>query len=152
FELIANDSRSCGGIFDVDAKRERLTELESRMGEAGFWNNQQTAQDVVQQVKTLRGWIEPFDALDSRVKSSLELDEMLSTDRDEAMEAELETELAGIDQDVEAFRLKSLLSGPDDFRDAQVEISAGAGGTEAQDWAEMLLRMCTRWAERRGYG
>ena len=53
--------------------------------------------------------------------------------------------------ELEAFRLRSLLSGPDDFRDAQVEISAGAGGTEAQDWAQMLMRMYTRWAERRGY-
>src|SRR5207244_6060498 len=83
--------------------------------------------------------------------SSIELDEMLAADSDEAMEAELETEIDAIDHDVEAFRLRSLLSGPDDFRDAQVEISAGAGGTEAQDWAEMLLRMYTRWAERRGY-
>src|SRR5207248_237888 len=93
FALNATDSRSCGGIFDVDAKRERLTELEARMAEAGFWDNQQTAQGVVQQVKGLRGWIEPFTALDSRVTSALELEEMLAGDRDEAMEAELETEI-----------------------------------------------------------
>jgi len=148
---IASDSRSCGGIFDVDAKRQRLTELETRMGEPGFWDNQQSAQGVVQQVKTLRGWIEPYDGLDARVTGALELEEMLVADHDEAMEAELETEVSAIDRDLEAFRLKSLLSGPDDFRDAQVEISAGAGGTEAQDWAEMLLRMYRRWAERRGY-
>src|SRR5947209_13305943 len=77
---------------------------------------------------------------------------MLATDHDDAMASELDSELAAIDRDIEDFRLKSLLSGPDDFRDAQVEISAGAGGTEAQDWAEMLLRMYKRWAERRGYG
>src|ERR1051325_3385405 len=77
---------------------------------------------------------------------------MLATDGDEAMSAELDAELESVDRELEAFRLRSLLSGPDDFRDAQVEIAAGAGGTEAQDWAEMLLRMYTRWAERRGYG
>ena len=152
FAHIANDSRSCGGIFDVDSKRERLTELETRMAEPGFWNGQQAAQGVVQQVKTLKSWIDPFESLSGRVESALELEEMLASDPDETMERELSTELAVIDADVEGFRLRSLLSGPDDFRDAQVEIAAGAGGTEAQDWAEMLLRMYTRWAERRGYG
>jgi peptide chain release factor 2 len=121
------------------------------MGEPGFWNNQQSAQGVVHQVKSLRAWTEPYDALDARVTGLLELEEMLGVDDDEGMAAELDDELIAIDRDVEAFRLKSLLSGPDDFRDAQVEISAGAGGTEAQDWAEMLLRMYKRWAERRGY-
>jgi peptide chain release factor 2 len=122
------------------------------MGEPGFWDNQLAAQGVVQQVKALRGWIEPFDGLDARVSETAELEELLASDHDEGMESEIETELSSIDRDMETFRLKSLLSGPDDHRDAQVEISAGAGGTEAQDWAEMLLRMYRRWAERRGYG
>ncbi len=151
FALNAIASLSCGGIFDVDVKRTRLSDLEGRMAEAGFWNDQQGAQAVVQQVKGLRGWIEPFDALSARVTTAIELDEMLATDADEGMAADLDAEASAIDRDLEAFRLRSLLSGPDDFRDAQVEISAGAGGTEAQDWAEMLMRMYTRWAERRGY-
>ena len=67
------------------------------------------------------------------------------------MSAEVDREVAALARDIEAFRLRSLLSGPDDFRDAQLEISAGAGGTEAQDWAQMLMRMYTRWAERKGY-
>jgi peptide chain release factor 2 len=67
------------------------------------------------------------------------------------MSAEIDRELNAIESDFGAFELRSLLRGPDDFRDAQVEISAGAGGTEAQDWAQMLMRMYTRWAERRGY-
>jgi peptide chain release factor 2 len=152
FAPIAKDSVSCGGIFDVDAKRLRLTELEARMSEPGFWSDQQKAQGVVQEVKGLKSWIEPFDALSGRVDGALDLEEMLASDPDEAMDAELGSELEAIDKAVEEFRLRSLLSGPDDFRDAQVEIAAGAGGTEAQDWAEMLLRMYTRWAERKGYG
>jgi len=68
------------------------------------------------------------------------------------MSAEVDQEVGTVESEVAAFELRSLLRGPDDFRDAQVEISAGAGGTEAQDWAQMLLRMYTRWAERRGYG
>jgi peptide chain release factor 2 len=67
------------------------------------------------------------------------------------MSAEVDREITAVEDELAAFELKSLLRGPDDFRDAQVEISAGAGGTEAQDWAQMLMRMYTRWAERKGY-
>ena len=121
------------------------------MSEAGFWSDQSRAQDVVQQVKGFKSWIEPFDALSGRVDSALDLEDMLASDSDEAMEREVAAEVDAIDAKLEEFRLRSLLSGPDDYRDAQVEIAAGAGGTEAQDWAEMLLRMYTRWAERKGF-
>jgi peptide chain release factor 2 len=121
------------------------------MAEPGFWTDQQTAQGVVQQVKSLKGWVEPFDKLAARVTSASELEEMLAADPDDDLSRELDTEVAAITSEREALRLRSLLSGPDDFRDAQLEISAGAGGTEAQDWAEMLKRMYERWAQRRGY-
>jgi peptide chain release factor 2 len=96
--------------------------------------------------------VDPFDKLWGRVQSALELDEMLALEPDPEMIAEVERETVAIAEEAEAFKLRSLLQGRDDFRDAQVEISAGAGGTEAQDWAEMLMRMYTRWAERKGYG
>jgi peptide chain release factor 2 len=121
------------------------------MSEPGFWDNQERAQDVVQQVKQLRTWIDPFDALAARVQGARELAELLDADPDADMAAELTGELDAIAAELDAFELKSLLQGPDDARDAQVEISAGAGGTEAQDWAQMLMRMYTRWAERRGF-
>ena len=146
-----SDSLSCGGIFDLDAKRETLRQLEDRMSAAGFWNDQQAAQAVVQQVKAVKGWVEPYDSLSGRVQSARELEEMLEAEPDDGLAAEIAREADAIGEELEAFRLRSLLSGPDDFRDAQLEISAGAGGTEAQDWASMLMRMYTRWAERRGY-
>jgi peptide chain release factor 2 len=121
------------------------------MSEAGFWSDQSKAQEVVQQVKSLKSWIEPFDSIHGRLEGALDLEDLLAGDPDEAMEREVAAEVDAIDQKLEEFRLRSLLSGPDDFRDAQVEIAAGAGGTEAQDWAEMLLRMYTRWAERKGF-
>ena len=121
------------------------------MSEPGFWSDQSKAQEVVQQVKGYKSWLDPFDGLSGRVDGAIDLEEMLASDPDEAMEAELSSEVEAIESKVEEFRLRSLLSGPDDFRDAQVEIAAGAGGTEAQDWAEMLLRMYTRWAERKGF-
>jgi peptide chain release factor 2 len=121
------------------------------MAEPGFWSHQEHAQEIVVQVKALKAVVEPYDRLDARYQSASELSDLLALEPDESMEAEITREAASLDDAVSAFELQSLLSGPDDGRDAQVEISAGAGGTEAQDWAQMLLRMYTRWAERRGY-
>lgn len=142
---------SYGGIFDVEAKRERLTTLEQRMSATGFWDDQDEARAVVQEVKVLKGWVEPYDRITGRVNSALELEELLAEEPDAGMSADLDTELRTIESELDAFELRSLLRGPDDFRDAQLEISAGAGGTEAQDWAEMIMRMYTRWGERHGY-
>jgi peptide chain release factor 2 len=128
-----------------------LRALEERMASPGFWNDQQAAQAAVQQIKALKNWVEPFDAIGGRVESARELEEMLQAEPDADMSSELERETSALGPEIEAFRLRSLLSGPDDFRDAQLEISAGAGGTEAQDWAMMLMRMYTRWSERKGY-
>jgi len=116
-----------------------------------FWNDQESARVGVQQVKELKGWIEPYDKLVARVAGAVELDELLAGEPDQSMSADVDQELDAVETDIDAYELRSLLRGPDDFRDAQVEISAGAGGTEAQDWAQMLMRMYTRWAERKGY-
>ena len=121
------------------------------MSAPGFWDNQERAQAVVQQMKTTKAWIDPFDKLTARIQGALELDEMLAVEHDREMSTELDREVEALSTELEAFELRSLLRGPDDYRDAQVEISAGAGGTEAQDWAAMIMRMFTRWAERRGY-
>jgi peptide chain release factor 2 len=125
--------------------------LEAEMADAAFWNKQEKAQATLQEVKTLRGWIEPYDKLNGRAESALELDELLQDSPEPEMERDLDAESSQLSDDLDAFEVKSLLRGPDDFRDAQLEISAGAGGTEAQDWAQMLMRMYTRWAERRGF-
>ncbi len=121
------------------------------MSEADFWNRQESAQVVLQEVKSLRGWIEPYDKLSARVRSAEELDELLHESPDSEMDRDLDQELEALESEIDSFELKTLLRGEDDFRDAQLEISAGAGGTEAQDWAEMLMRMYTRWAERKGF-
>ena len=121
------------------------------MGAPDFWSNQERAQTVLQQVKSHRSWIDPFDKLQARVEGAREMDELLAAEPDAEMNAELDRDLASLQEEIRAFELRSLLRGPDDFRDAQIEISAGAGGTEAQDWASMLERMYRRWAERRGF-
>lgn len=144
-------SLKCGGTFDLDGKRQQLTVHESRMTETDFWNRQESAQEVLKEVKALRNWIDPYDKLAARVQSAEELDALLRESPDDEMSAELNKDLGSVESDLDSFELKTLLRGEDDFRDAQLEIAAGAGGTEAQDWAEMLLRMYTRWAERKGF-
>ena len=122
------------------------------MAGAGFWDNQDRAREVVQRVKTLKAWLEPFERLDDRVRSARELDELLGAEPDDEMARDLDQETTSIERGLREYELRSLLQGGDDWRDAQVEISAGAGGTEAMDWAQMLMRMYTRWAERHGFG
>jgi peptide chain release factor 2 len=144
-------SMKCGGIFDIEGKRRSLTTLEGKMAEPSFWSNQEAAQKVLQDVKALRAWVDPYDKLAGRFTSASELHEMLRESPDAELEEELDRETQSLDTDLDSLELRMLLRGEDDFRDAQVEISAGAGGTEAQDWAEMLMRMYVRWAERRGF-
>jgi peptide chain release factor 2 len=126
--------------------------FDAEMADPGFWNNQERAQATLLEVKTLRNWIDPYDKLEARIVSAGELDEMLQGSSEPEMERELDKELSNLGDEIDSFEVRSLLRGEDDFRDAQLEISAGAGGTEAQDWAQMLMRMYVRWAERRGFG
>ncbi len=98
------------------------------MAAPGFWDAQERAQAVVQDAKLSRGWLEPFDALNRRVESAAELNDMLKESPDSEMQAELDAELESVDAAIGSFELRSLLRGEDDFRDAQVEITAGAGG------------------------
>ncbi|MFN2397102.1 MAG: peptide chain release factor 2 [Gemmatimonadaceae bacterium] len=139
------------GIFDIAGKRDRLASLEARMAEPGFWDDHDRTRDVIQEVKSLREWVQSYDAIAARMHEAIELEEMLALDPDESLSLDLDGEVEKLQNDLRAFELSSLLQGEDDHRDTLLEISAGAGGTEAQDWASMLMRMYTRWAERRGY-
>jgi len=121
------------------------------MAADGFWNDQERARGVIAQANAIKGWLEPYDRLSARVKSDVEMEELLAAEPDEEMAGELDRDIEALETEVPALELRALMQGPDDHRDAMLEISAGAGGTEAQDWAAMLMRMYTRWAERRGY-
>ncbi len=121
------------------------------MAVPSFWDDQEKAREVVSQVKALKGWIDPLEDLEARVREAIELEALLTIEPDADMADELDNELKKVEAGLADIELHSLLRSPEDVLDAQVEISAGAGGTEAQDWAEMLMRMYTRWAEHRGY-
>ncbi len=106
---------------------------------------------MVQEIKALKGWVAPWEALRERIAGAVEMAQLVEAEPDPALEAELAREAEELAGSVEAFELKAMLQGPDDSRDAILTIHPGAGGTESQDWAEMLMRMYVRWAERHGF-
>ena len=144
---------NCGASFDVEGKKRRLEELEHAMAEGSLWSDQERARAVVQEVKDLKQWIEPFQGLKKRADDARDLSELLAAEShiDLELQRQLETEVDQIEGQLEALELRNLMRGPDDARDALLTIHPGAGGTESQDWAEMLMRMYVRWAERHGF-
>ena len=119
------------------------------MGQPGFWDNQEKAQQIIGQLKVLNALLNPFEALEESAGDLRALAEL--AEEDGALDQELETELGKMEKRLDDFEMQSMLSGPQDASNAFVKIQAGTGGTEACDWAQMLVRMVTRWAERHGY-
>jgi peptide chain release factor 2 len=119
------------------------------MGLPSFWDNQEKARDVIGQLKPLNGLLQPFEALQATSEDLRALCEL--TEEDNSLEGELEKELGTVEHRLDEFELRAVMSGPQDASNAFVKIQAGAGGTEACDWAMMIMRMYTRWAERHGF-
>ena len=119
------------------------------MGQPSFWANPDRAQQTIRQLKPLNDLLKPFEELQSASGDLLALSELC--DEDPSLETELETELTGVEKRLDEFELRAMLSGPQDASNAFLRIQAGTGGTEACDWAQMLLRMYARWAERHGF-
>lgn len=140
-----------GVAFDLDRRQARLQDLEARQGEASFWADAERAREQVQEIKSLKGWVTPWRELNHRLDDAAGLRELLELEPDPDLSAELEAEIGRIGADLEKLQLRTMLQGPDDARDAILTIHPGAGGTESQDWAEMLMYMYRRWAERKGF-
>ncbi len=132
----------CGGGFDVDAKSERLTRLEQLAAVPGFWDDAAKAQATMRDITKLRNQVSVWQRLSRHLADTLELAEM----EDEELRAGLEQDLAKLEAEIAELEFQTLFSGPHDDENAILAIHAGAGGTEAQDWADMLLRMYLRWA------
>jgi peptide chain release factor 2 len=121
------------------------------MAEGSVWADAERARQVVDEVKSLKGWLEPYNGLRKRLDDARGLAELAEAEPDEALTRELEADADRIAADLEKLELRNMMRGSDDARDALLTIHPGAGGTESQDWAEMLMRMYTRWAERHGF-
>ena len=144
-------SRTCGGFFDVEGKQREIAELEMQTQQPDFWNDNVSAQKTMREINVRKDWVESYETAAARVDDVEALLELADESDDSSMESELEQEMASLVTAVEALETRNMLSDPDDVRDAILKVQAGAGGTEAQDWADMLFRMYTRWAERKGY-
>jgi peptide chain release factor 2 len=121
--------------------------LEKRTAAPGFWEDAEGARRVMQELNELNGWIEPWQALQRKTADLLELGELIEAEDDPGMEEEFRGEVEALEGEVETLEFRNMLRGTDSERDALLTIHPGAGGTDSQDWAEMLMRMYTRWAE-----
>jgi len=145
-----NASTASGGIFDVPGKETRAAELERQTLEADFWSDQDAAQAVLKERAGLLDVVAGWKKLAQDVSDAQVYLELAETGDDEALD-ELERLAAGLDAGLSRAELQRMLSGPHDALGAIATLRPGAGGQEAQDWADMLLRLYLRWAERRTY-
>lgn len=143
-------SKRWEGIFDSAGIQDQIARLEEMSGAPGFWDDAAEAQKTLKKLSRLKSSIQPLLDLKAQVKDLQELAELVE-DEESSDSAEVRAELAILDKAYEQFELDMLLSGEHDSANAILEINSGAGGTEACDWVEMLLRMYLRWAERRKY-
>lgn len=140
-----------GGVFDVDKRTQEMARLEEAMGESGFWNNQAKAQAISREISDHKKIIDQWKKLESQAEDLETLFELAVEEGDKDAYNEIEEGLDSQRSLLEAAILQSMLSAPDDTKNAIVSIHPGAGGTESQDWAEMLMRMYLRWMESREY-
>jgi peptide chain release factor 2 len=143
--------RCCGGIFDWDTAQERLAELNKRAEDPKLWNSPQAAQKVMRERQALERSITAYERLERELDDAVTLIELGEAEDDEATIREGEASLRKLAPEARRQEVEALLSGEADPNDTYLEVHAGAGGTESQDWAQMLARMYTRWADDRGY-
>lgn len=137
--------------LEIPAKEEKIAELAYKMSEPTFWDDAAAAQKVNQELADLKGGVDTYKALAAKYEDAETLYEMGIEENDPAMENDIRAELDEIAAGLETLQLEVLLSGDYDANNAILTLHAGAGGTEAQDWTQMLLRMYGRWAERHGF-
>ena len=145
------DIDDLGSALRIDELKVTAEELDAQTLDPDFWSNQENSSKVLQKIKQTKDTIEGYESLKSRLEDAITLAEMAIEENDEAYVEEVQGELSAIAKEAEDKRIEILLSGEYDKNNAIVSFHPGAGGTEAQDWAQMLYRMITRWAERKGY-
>jgi peptide chain release factor 2 len=143
-------SAGSGGIFDLAAKEQRLAQLDTEMAQPSFWEDNRRAQEVIRERTELSRLVARVKELAGKAEDLAVMLELAEEATDGSLDAEIADSIGGLRKDLDEFELKIMLSGPHDTKAAIVSIHPGAGGTESQDWAQMLLRMYLRWCERAG--
>lgn len=137
--------------FDLDSMREEIKKLDEKMLEEGFWNDVASAQEIVQRSKVLKDKLDEYEKIKSKIEDYQVLLELIEEEEDSTLNSEIKNSVKEINKMLEKMRIETLLNGEYDKNNAILSIHSGAGGLDAQDWAEMLLRMYKRWSDSKGY-
>ena len=137
--------------FDLSALNAKINELEEKSAAPGFWDDRDAAQAVLREATTLKAKVDRFTKVEAKVEDAEVYWELAVEEDDESLEPEISAQCRDCEKDVDALELDTLLSGKYDSHNAMLSIHAGSGGVEAQDWANMLYRMYTRYCERHGF-
>ncbi len=148
---IKKDLEELSQALKIEETRKKIEELEALTVEPDFWNDPQSSTKTLQEIKQYKVKVEAYETLENKVDDAYSLAELAIEENDESCTDEVLSELAAIEADAETQRLSALLTGEYDANNAIVSFHPGAGGTEAQDWAQMLYRMYTRWGETHGF-
>ncbi|HEY9654260.1 MAG TPA: peptide chain release factor 2 [Crinalium sp.] len=150
-ELLAERLGKTQDYLDVPALNAKIQDLEQVAAQPDFWNDQTTAQRTLQELNDLKAHLEQLDQWQTNLDDARAVLELLELEDDDSLLQEAHSNVTQLSQELDQWELQQLLSGPYDQKGAVLTINAGAGGTDAQDWAEMLLRMYFRWAEDHRY-
>lgn len=140
-----------GGIFEVDQKKERLNAIRQELEEPDSWKNQERAQSLGKERAQLEEIVKRMEAIQLHLRDTEELYEMAASENDTETQAEVTRDAEKLTKTVEELEFRRMFSGEMDANNTYMDIQSGSGGTEAQDWADMLLRMYLRWGERHGF-
>ncbi|QWU15859.1 peptide chain release factor 2 [Paenibacillus sophorae] len=139
------------GSLDLDLKQEMIANFEEKMAAPDFWDDNEKAQGVIAEMNAVKSGVDQYQKLQQEYDDALLMAELAEEEGDEELAAEIGTNVSALTGKLEEFELQLLLNQPYDKLNAILELHPGAGGTESQDWGQMLLRMYTRWAEKRGF-
>lgn len=151
YKIVLSVPSCLGGIFDYELKKERLSEVELELGEPGVWDDPEKAQALGKEQTALELVVNTIETMDSGLLDVSDLLDMAVEEEDADAVSEVEAELDELVKQLELLEFRRMFSGQMDANNAFLDIQAGSGGTEAQDWAEMLLRLYLRWGERKGF-
>ena len=140
-----------GGLFDLDLKKEQIADFEVKMAAPDFWDDNEKAQKVIAEMNAVKSAASEFEELQAEYDDLATMVELIEEEQDESMADDLRQGTKALVTKLEAYELQQLLNQPYDKLNAILELHPGAGGTESQDWADLLLRMYRRWAEKRGF-
>ncbi|MDY6803271.1 MAG: peptide chain release factor 2 [Cyanobacteriota bacterium] len=150
-EIMSHRLGATQDYLDLPALKAKIRDLEQLAAQPAFWEDQIAAQKTLQQLNDCKSNLQQYHQWRSCLEDTKAIASLLELETDESLLKEAETNISQLNQELDRWELQQLLSGPYDETGAILSINAGAGGTDAQDWADMLLRMYTRWGEERGY-